>query len=419
MRNNWWKKGAAALCAVLLMSTGVNAEGLDIFGQASGENNNLAIPEQTFAAEGDLIALDEVGITIVADDYTSIREEDGFVYVYTDADGSIPYVIIGRYDMVSDDFAAEFTEYMSGIYSDLRVTSEAAPLVLNGTTWTKIQYEYTISGYTGRDTRLFCEQDGSTYMFGSKEVPSIAFTVPEGTLEKLASSMAVFDGEEDFENYVDAETSVEGSGPSVAELGGFSTPQQGQAGTEETDGETPDNTVGASDGGQAGETVGGTVGGINAPASESSGSITFTESVADYEGTWVSFEDGFRLYLPSDWSIYTVSDEMRQDGILYQAGDSSQADGTPWISVNFGSSEGLTSLRDIAEVLEYGGYTIDDIFTVNGIDCVSYTEPDSDLCGLMFFHPQGLEYVVCVVGFSYSRNVDTIAAVLCSLSPDA
>lgn len=157
MRNNWWKKGAAALCAVLLMSTGVNAEGLDIFGQASGENNNLAIPEQTFAAEGDLIALDEVGITIVADDYTSIREEDGFVYVYTDADGSIPYVIIGRYDMVSDDFAAEFTEYMSGIYSDLRVTSEAAPLVLNGTTWTKIQYEYTISGYTGRDTRLFCE----------------------------------------------------------------------------------------------------------------------------------------------------------------------------------------------------------------------------------------------------------------------
>ena len=140
MKKTWWKKGAAVMCSVLLMSTGVYADGLDIFGQASGENNNLKIPEQTFAAEGDLIALDEVGISVIADDYTSIREEDGFVYVYTDADGSIPYVIIGRYDMVSDDFAAEFTDYMAGLYPDLRVVSEASPLVLNGNEWTKIQY---------------------------------------------------------------------------------------------------------------------------------------------------------------------------------------------------------------------------------------------------------------------------------------
>ena len=395
------------MCSVLLMSTGVYADGLDIFGQASGENNNLKIPEQTFAAEGDLIALDEVGISVIADDYTSIREEDGFVYVYTDADGSIPYVIIGRYDMVSDDFAAEFTDYMAGLYPDLRVVSEASPLVLNGNEWTKIQYEYTISGYTGLDTRLFCEWNGSTYMFGSKEVPSIAFTVPDGCLEKLASSMSpLAGGDSDYENHVDDERSVEGNGSSVAEMGGFNMPQQGQAGSDDAGTETADGSS---------EEV---VSGMSQPTSESSGSITFTEDVAGYEGAWVRFDDGFRLYLPSEWYTYTVSDEMRQDGILYQAGDPSQADGTPWISVNFGSAEGLSSLRDLAEVLEYGGYMIDDIITVNGIDCVSYTEPESDLCGLMFFHPQGLNYVICVVGFSYSQNVDTIAAALCSLTPD-
>lgn len=412
MKKTWQAKGAAVLCAALLMSSNVYADGLDIFGSSAKENDNLLIPTQTFAAEGDTIALDEAGISIVADGYTSIREDDGFVYVYTRADGSIPYVIIGRYDMISDDFAADFTDYMSGIYDDIRVTSEASPLVLNGQQWTKIQYEYTISGYTGVDTRLFREMNGSTYMFGSKEVPSIAFTLPESYLERLASTMApLAGGESDYENHVDTETSVEGSGPSVAEMGGFSSPKAEQQDAENAGDAEESNMIGSD--------AGTSVSGMDQPAAETSGTITFTEDVADYEGTWVRFNDGFRLYLPSDWNTFVVTDEMRQDGILYQAGDGNQGDTDPWISVNFGSSDGLSSLKDISAALEYGGYTIDTIMTVNGIDCVSYQDPGSDLCGLMFFHPQGLPYVMCVVGFNYSENVDTIAAALCSLTLDS
>ena len=410
MTGRWWKRSAALFCAAMLMSTGVYAEGLSIFDGAAEENNYLAAPENAFTYAGDTIALDDLSVSVVADGYTVIRQEDGFVYIYTQTDGSIPYVMIGCYDMVSDDFAADFTEFMQGKYQDLRVTQETTPRMLNGNPWMRVQYEYSVSGYTCTDTRLFSIWNGRTFMFGSKEVPSINFSLPSGYLEMVAASMTpLAGGYSDYEKHVDSSTSVEGSGPSVADLGGFDSGPQGTEGGDSQGTESSGST--------GGEPVGGTVGGMDRPASESSGRITFDESIANYTGTWVQFDDGFQLYLPSEWCTYNVSDEMRSKGILYQAGYSSQADGTPWISVNFGSSGSITTLREVAQSLEYGGYTVDDIVTVNGIDCVSYLDSESDLCGLMFFHPGGKDYLICVIGFAYSRNVDMIASILCSLSP--
>ena len=36
------------------------------------------------------------------------------------------------------------------------------------------------------------------------------------------------------------------------------------------------------------------------------GSITFSQDTVGYAGTWVPFEDGFQLYLPSDWDVYNA-----------------------------------------------------------------------------------------------------------------
>ena len=45
----------------------------------------------------DAIALNDLGISVEADHYTTVRQDDdGFVYIYTIEDDSIPYVIIGQ-----------------------------------------------------------------------------------------------------------------------------------------------------------------------------------------------------------------------------------------------------------------------------------------------------------------------------------
>ena len=399
MKRNLMRKGAALFGAMILAAVPCMAQegGLSLFDGLGQESNNIMTPQGMLASGGDTIALDELGISVVVDDYASIREDDGFVYIYTMYDESMPYVIVGYYDMVADDFADAFTDYMREGYPDLRVTQEASPLTIAGKDFTKIGYEYTASGYTIQDTRLFTEMGGKTYMFGAKEVPALAYLVGDGFLEQVAGSAArLVGGAIDYRGHVENGTSVEGSGPSVADLGGLGNEPSSQV---ETEGGTVEDT---------GSVAGG---------ASTSGTITFDESVAKYEGVWVEFEDGFKLYLPSDWNTYVISDEQRQAGVLYQAGDTSGATQTPaQIAVNYGESGGLTSIEEIAQNLSMVGYTVEDLITINGIDCVAYSYDAQDLTGVMFFCPNNPNYMFAVVGYNYSQNVDTIACILCSLS---
>ena len=47
----------------------------------------------------------------------------------------------------------------------------------------------------------------------------------------------------------------------------------------------------------------------------------------------------------------------------------------------------------------------------------SYMDDTNDLSGIMFFGPQDSSLLFTVIGAPYSKNVDTIAGLLCSLSP--
>ena len=40
---------------------------------------------------------------------------------------------------------------------------------------------------------------------------------------------------------------------------------------------------------------------------------------AAYEGTWLTFEPGFDLYVPSNWNVLEVSEEDQADGVMFQA----------------------------------------------------------------------------------------------------
>ena len=401
------KKGGAVAAAVLVMlgssAALVQAEG-EFFGGMGNGMEQLTPPSSFAATQKDVVALDDLGISVSVSDYASIAQTDGFVYIYTMYTDSMPYVIVGRYTGESGDIAGEFTSYMKQSYGDLTVTGQPENITIDGRNFTQICYSYTACGYTVTDTRLFSVWNGNTYMFGAKTIPALNYLMQEGYLEGVAASYApLAGGDSDYEKHVDSERSVTGAEQELIEnLGGGAGDVTGDEGS--------DSPV----------IVGGGVGSIGGIGQETeepeSGRIVFDETKAGFSGTWVNFDDGFRLYLPSDWQEFSFTEEQKNQGLLYVAGDGSGAENAPYLSVCWTGSNGYTTLDEIASDLTSGGFSVDDLVTINDIECVAYSSAEQNLSGVMFYHPSSRDYVFAVVGAPYAQNVDMIASILCSLS---
>ena len=321
---------------------------------------------------GDVIALDDQDISIEVEDYVSVRQDEGFVYIHTMYDESIPYVIIGFYDDAYPGVVDDFSALMQETYDPLDIDFMQTGLEIDGREYVKVIYRYQISGYDAVDTRLFCELNGRSYMFGTKEVPELDMVVEEGYLESVAASAQMLaGGYGDYDLHVDAENFV-------------------LKGEEEPETETP----------EAPEDV-----------------EWFDEADAPYAGTWVPFEDGFRFYLPSEWTQYELTDEVSAAGGLYLAGDGTKPDITPFFSVSYSYDEGVTALEDYEDILADIGYSIDGITTVNDIECLLYSSQKDDIKGELFLYPGGDIAGLAFVGVAenYSSDPEYLDAILSSL----
>lgn len=348
---------------------------------------------------GDLIALDDIGISVRASDYVAARQEDdGCVYFYTEADGYIPYVMIERYDVAYDGFYDEYTRQMGQLYKDLVVSQDATEFTLGGgKKFTLIVYNYKISGYDGIDIRIFRELNGATYMFCTKAILSLGMRVPNGYIESIAGSMELLSGgDDDYPLHVDSSRSIEPS---------LSIPDVSMKNTNGK--ESP--TVGNSDK---------PVGGIGDSKSNYDGVVNFDTADADYKGTWVSFRDGFKLYLPSHWRELNLTDAQRDSGIVYVALDASTLTVQSAIEVDCVEDTTVHSVEDIKRVLGHAaGVEVGNMLLLNGIPCVTYVTQDESTCGLMFFHPiLGEPYVFVITAADYSLHPDLCETMLLSLS---
>ena len=427
-------KGKVVLVSALMSSLIINpVYASDILG-GLGEANPQVSMGATMGSllgqsdTGRLIALDDLNISVKATNYVSCSQDDGFVYIYTMDDNSMPYVIIGKYDMGSDGFVDKFTEYMSGEYSDLDVNSVEEGIQIGDKTFDKVTYNYTVSGYTVDDTRLFTGDDQKTYMFGSKEVPELDKTVGDGFLDSIASSYAMLaGGDGDYEFHVDAtrsltepyngaevQTSVETQPTTEVQTIGLS--GAGNAdnitvsteNTNETINETTNETTNDSPL-------------IEFPpeTNQDTQATVFDTTSAGYEGVWCPFADGFQLYLPATWNTFQVPDEAKQSGCIYQAGDiAAQTDPTAsYIYVNAAdvSPYGYTTMDDIKNDLVASGYNILGVTNINGIECISYTYANPNLSALMFYGPNDSNYVFAVIAYNYDKHSE-MQSVLNSLS---
>ena len=406
---------SALLTAEMLFCNGTSVQAELNFGELGSENNQIAAPAAGITASPEAVALDDLGISIAPGSYISIEQTDGFVYVYTQESGTIPYVIVGCYNITAEDFTNQFTQYMAQEYSDLQVTSQESMITLNDREFSGIVYSYNVGGYVVQDTRLFFAENGNTYMFGAKEIPELSYYVGS-TLEETAGSFAYLaGGDSDYTKHVDGTRSVtsdaaasdpiEDIESTVSDVLG-----QGGAGNDQSFGGTVGNIGGVSSSVEDGQTDTG-----NTDSSQM-GSITFSQENVSFAGTWVPFEDGFKLYLPNDWDVYELSDEQTKQGVLFVAGDTSGVQNPPGISVVWAYSDGAQSLEELAADITKGGYQVDDLVSINGIPCISYRVEESDCSAFMFFHPTNKQYLFCVTGAGYAANTDMICHILTSLS---
>ena len=69
---------------------------------------------------------------------------------------------------------------------------------------------------------------------------------------------------------------------------------------------------------------------------------------AAYEGTWLSFEPGFDLYVPSNWDVLEISDEDAADGVMFQAQDPDSEEGVNMVvtATDVGTEYDLHSMAD-------------------------------------------------------------------------
>lgn len=387
-------------------------------GELGEEANQIAASVAGVSYSPDVVALDDLGISVTPSDYVAIQQVDGFVYIYTQETDCIPYVIVGYYDMVAEDFASQFTQYMTESYENLQVMSPEAAVTVGDREYTYIQYSYSVSGYTVRDSRLFLPENGRTYMFGAKEIPELSLYVGSN-LEEVAGSFAYLaGGDSDYAKHVDSTRSVvpdaQATVDNIEDTVGDIVEEQGSGDSNIADGTVGDNSGTA--GGSAGGTTSGTEDSDVSDSSAGYSSITFSQDKANYEGTWVPFEDGFQLYLPSAWNTYELTEDQVNQGVLYLAGDAFGADTAPAVSVVWAYSDGAETINDLATAIRQGGYQVDDLVSINGIPCVSYRLEDGDCSAIMFFHPTNKDYVFCVTATQYTANVDMICSILTSLS---
>ena len=355
-------------------------------GGIGGGADNLGFPPKDEEEETEqfrAIALDDLNISVWADEFVSVREDDGFVYVYTMKDSSIPYVIIGEYDIAFNSVVNAFTRLMQSAYKDLDVDFLQEGLEIGGRKYTKVIYRYTISGYDAVDTRLFCEINGHSYMFGMKEIEELNMLVGEDFLESVAESAAILAG--GYSNYlyhVDADNALFFEDVVVE--------PETEPATEAT---TEAQTVPADD------------------------RYVFDEDDAPYDGIWVPFEDGFQLFLPVDWTMYDLTNAQQQAGYLFIAGDDSEPV-IPYISVSWAYDENMTDLEDLSDFLDENGYIVDETAMVNDIECVIYHAPDGSVFGELFLYPgEGFDgYLFSVVATNYEIADEAFDSMLFSLS---
>ena len=136
-----------------------------------------------------------------------------------------------------------------------------------------------------------------------------------------------------------------------------------------------------------------------------------------YDGTWVPFEAGFDLYLPTDWNILEVSEENAANGMIFMVSpQETEEEAEAALTVQMNDATGA-ELADIAAGYEAAGFTGIGYVNTNGIDCIVYDDEPDGLQGISFLGESGTLYTIIMAPAENEEYSPIWNNVLFSLSP--
>lgn len=151
-------------------------------------------------------------------------------------------------------------------------------------------------------------------------------------------------------------------------------------------------------------------------ASEALAAAAFDPASAPYDGDWVTFEDGFKLYVPTSWQALELTEAETAAGIFYRAGD-----GAMGAAVSYLAAGELETREDLARDFEQTGFSGVQPLTLNGIEAIGFERPADGYRGVAFFHPSVPGYVLIVyvspLGQPGTEAYDIASVLLDSVTP--
>ena len=143
----------------------------------------------------------------------------------------------------------------------------------------------------------------------------------------------------------------------------------------------------------------------------------FDESKSDYEGTWVSFADAYQVYLPSYWDYYYLTDQEKQEGILYKAEGEAEdiAVIINYSVIGNGTEEDLLTNEEVVENFQRAGYREVKQVVINGITSVTCSIPDEDISLTAFLNEEGNRLYMVMVNTDEETSMHYIEPILHSV----
>ena len=129
-----------------------------------------------------------------------------------------------------------------------------------------------------------------------------------------------------------------------------------------------------------------------------------------FEGVWVQFEQGFELYMPAEWYMYEISEEMAAKGIMFHAGTE---DMSHYFTLVAAMSETPYTLEQMqAELVTV--YTDAELIEANGVGLVRYTHEESGVRMYMAVDELGTTFYTFTFYPIGDTDFDVLAALISS-----
>lgn len=129
-----------------------------------------------------------------------------------------------------------------------------------------------------------------------------------------------------------------------------------------------------------------------------------------FDGTWVQFEEGFELYLPSDWLVLESTEEELASGIAFSVCSPDEA---YYMALAWSGLEVELTIDELQAALVEAGYPVEPV-EVNNIALLVMGDAENDTLSFIGMDAAEPGYYTFIFAPMSDENLQVMAAVIAS-----